>query len=123
MQNFIKQLVPKKMSEYRLKTNDFIEMYNDGEVEIVDIRMDFEVKVWQLNFGLQIPANELPDNLNKLPQDKIIVCACPKSDRSIMASAYLNSIGIEAKYLADGMLDVMEKLKGGMAKSIDLDNR
>ena len=44
MENFIKQLVPKKMSEYRLKTNDFIEMYNDGEVEIVDIRMDLDRK-------------------------------------------------------------------------------
>ena len=121
MENFIKELTPKKMSDYRLKSNDFIDMYNDKEIEIVDIRMDFEVKVWQLNFGLQIPANELPDNLDKLPKDKIIVCACPKSDRSIMASAYLNSIGIPSKYLADGLMDLMEKLKGGMAKSIDLD--
>ncbi len=120
MENFIKELTPKKMSEYRLSTTNFIDMYNDGEVEIVDIRMDFETKVWQLNFGLQIPANELPDNLDKLPKDKIIVCACPKSDRSIMASSYLNSIGIESKYLADGVLDLMEKLKGGMAKVIDI---
>jgi len=120
MENFIKELTPKKMSDYRLKSNDFIDMYNDDEVEIVDIRMDFETKVWQLNFGLQIPANELPNNINKLPKDKIIVCACPKSDRSIMASTYLNSIGIESKYLADGMLDLMEKLKGGMAKVIDI---
>jgi len=120
MENFIQELTPKKMSDYRLKSNDFIDMYNDAEAEIIDIRMDFETKVWQLNFGLKIPANELPDNLDKLPKDKIIVCACPKSDRSIMTSAYLNSIGIESKYLADGMLDLMEKLKGGMAKVIDI---
>jgi rhodanese-related sulfurtransferase len=123
MENFIKQLVPKKMNDYRLKTNDFIDLYNDGEVEIVDIRMDFEVKVWQLNFGLQVPANELPDNLDKLPKDKIIVCACPKCDRSIMACSYLNSIGIKSCYLADGLMDLMQTLKGGMAKSIDLDSK
>jgi rhodanese-related sulfurtransferase len=121
MKIFIKQLVPKKMNDYRLKSNDFIELYNEKKIEIVDIRMDFEVKIWQLNFGLQIPANELPNNLDKLPKDKIIVCACPKSDRSIMVCAYLNSIGIKSKYLADGLMDLMEKLKGGMAKSIDLD--
>lgn len=120
MENFIKELTPKKMSEYRLSSSDFIDMYNDGEVELLDIRMLFETKVWQLNFGLKIPANEIPDNLDKLPKDKIIVCACPKSDRSIMVSSYLNSQGIQSKYLSDGMLDLMDKLKGGMAKLIEV---
>lgn len=121
MESFIRELTPKKMSDFRLSSSDFIDMYNDGEVELVDIRMPFETKVWQFNFGLQIPANEMPDNLDNLPKDKIIVCACPKSDRSIMVSAYLNSLGIQSKYLSDGMLDLMDKLKGGMAKLIEID--
>ena len=122
MENFIKQLVPKKMSGYRLKTEDFIALHNEGKCELVDIRMDFELKAWQMNFGLKIPANELPDNLDKLPKDKIIVCGCPKSDRSIMTCAYLNSIGIQSCYLGDGLLDLMDRLKGGKVKDLDILN-
>jgi rhodanese-related sulfurtransferase len=120
VENFIKELTPKSMTKYRLSASEFIDMHNDGEAVLVDIRMPFETAVWQLNFGLKIPANELPDNLDKLPKDKVIVLACPRADRSAMVNAYLNSLGFEAKYLSDGMLDLMDKLKGGMAKLIDV---
>ncbi len=122
MENFIKQLVPSKMNGYRLKTEEFITMYNEKKVELLDIRMGFEVKAWQMNFGLQIPANDVPDNLDKLPKDKIIVCGCPKSDRSIMTSAYLNSIGIESCYLGEGLFGLMDRLKGGKVKDLDILN-
>ncbi len=122
MENFIKQLVPKKMNEYRLNLEDFITMHNEGKLELVDIRADFERKAWQMNFGLQIPADKLPDSLDKLPKDKIIVCGCPKSDRSIMTCAYLNSIGIKSSYLGDGLLGLMDRLKGGKMKDLNILN-
>jgi len=122
MEEFIREVVPKKMSELKLKTEDFIKLYNEEKIELVDVRMAFETKAWQINFGLQIPLNELPDKLDKLPKDKIIVCGCPKSDRSIIASTYLNSIGIKSYYLTDGLLGLMEKLKGGSVKELNILN-
>jgi len=120
MENVIKEVIPKNMSNMMLDAEEFIKMYNEDKVELVDVRVAMELKAWQLNFGLKIPANELPQRLDELPKDKIIVCACPKSDRSIIARTYLASIGIESKYLRGGLLDLMDRLKGGKVKDINL---
>ncbi|OPX26228.1 MAG: hypothetical protein B1H07_04895 [Campylobacteraceae bacterium 4484_166] len=116
MKNFIKQLKPNKMPELMLRTDEFIEAYKTDKVVFVDIRAKFETDLWAMNFGLKIPLDSLPENLDKLPKDKLIVCGCPKADRSIIAVAYLSSIGIRSAYLKDGMLDLTRYLIGGKAK-------
>jgi len=55
-----------------------------------------------------------------LPKEKLIVVACPKSDRSNMARMWLATQGFEVKYLSGGLLGLMDALKGGKAKSIKL---
>ncbi len=117
---FIKNVTPKDMKNLRIEIEEFIKLYNEGKCELVDIRMPMETKVWQLNFGLKIPAPELPDRANELPKDKIIVVACPHSDRSNMARVWLSENGFEARYLVGGLLGLMERLKGGKAKDIEL---
>ncbi len=135
-----------------------------------------ETKVWQVNFGLKIPVNELPKRLDELPKDELIAVACPHSDRSNMARVYLveqgfnpkfaladtssalvigsrgtevkprrtlrvrlcfpptpllpstnasdvpsnAKFGFNVKYLGGGFLGLMERLKGGMTKDINL---
>jgi len=108
------------MPNSRMNAEAFVKAYNAGEVEIVDIRLPMETAVWQLNFGLKIPANELPERLNELPKDKTLVVACPFSERSNMARSYLLSKGYDAKYLQGGLIGLMDHLKGGMAKEINL---
>ncbi len=120
MENIMRNVTPKGMNEAMLDIENFITMYNENKVELVDIRVPMELKAWQLNFGLHISADELPDRLDELPKDKIIVCACPKSDRSIMARTYLTSIGIKSMYLRGGLLELMGRLKGGKTKDINL---
>lgn len=120
MKEFIKEVVPSNMSNMRIEIDEFIELYNEGKCELVDIRMPMETKVWQMNFGLKIPAPELPENLDKLPKDKLIVVACPKADRANMARTWLASEGFEVKYLMGGLLALMDSLKGGKAKSIKI---
>ncbi len=120
MQEFIKNIIPSEMKNMRIDIDEFIELYNEGKCELVDIRIPMETKVWQVNFGLKIPANELADRLDELPKDKLIVVACPKSDRSNMARTWLASQGFEVKYLVGGLLGLMETLKGGMAKKIKI---
>ena len=120
MENIIRNTTPKDMSDAMLNIEDFITLYNENKIELLDIRVPAETKVWQFNFGLQIPANELPERLEELPKDKIIVCACPKSDRSIIARTYLTSVGINSKYLRGGMIELMDRLKGGKVKDINI---
>ena len=120
MQEFIKNVIPSEMNNMRIDVDEFIELYNEGKCELVDVRVPMETQVWQVNFGLQIPANELPERLDELPKEKLIVVACPKSDRSNMARMRLATQGFEGKYLSGGLLGLMDALKGGKAKSIKL---
>ena len=113
-------IVPSEMKNMRIEIEEFIELYNRGEAELVDVRVPFETVVWQLNFGLKIPAPELPERQSELPKDKLIVVACPHSDRSNMARTYLASKGFNVKYLAGGLIGLMERLKGGKAKDLKI---
>lgn len=120
MRPFIEDVVPSNMSNMRIELDEFIEAYNEGKCELIDIRMPMETKVWQVNFGLKIPAPELPQRLDELPKDKLLVVACPKSDRANMARMWLATQGFEVKYLMGGLLGLMERLKGGKAKTIKI---
>lgn len=115
-----RKTVPAAMGEARIGLDDFITAYNEGRCELLDIRVPEETAVWQFSFGLRIPANELPDRLDELPRDTLLVVACPMSDRSNMARSYLAAKGFEAKYLAGGLLGLADRLKGGAAKTLKL---
>ena len=120
MEEMIRKVVPAEINSMNIEIEDFIALYNDGKCELIDVRVPFETAVWKMNFGMFIPANELPDNLDKLPKDKLLVVACPKTTRSLMARMYLASKGYEVKWLAGGLTRLTEYLKGGKAKSITI---
>ena len=120
MSEFIKNVIPSEMKNMRIVIDEFIELYNERKCELVDVRVPMETKVWQVNFGLKIPAPELPERLNELPKDKLIVVACPKADRSNMARTWLATQGFEVKYLSGGLLGLMDHLKGGKAKALKI---
>ena len=120
MEDLIKGLTLKNINETMIDIEEFIELYNNNKVELLDVRVPIESKIWQMNFGLQIPLNELPDRLEELPKDKTIVCVCPKTDRSIVARTYLASKGIESVYLRGGLVSMLDRLKGGKSKDINL---
>lgn len=117
---FIREIYPENMGKIKLNVEKFLELYNEGKCELLDVREPYEVKVWQVNFGLKIPARELPENLDKLPKDKIIVTACPGKERSNSSAMYLRSKGFDARYLEDGLLGLMTYLKSKKAKEIKL---
>jgi len=120
LDQFAKTIVPQKMPQARMSADAFIEAWNAGKAELVDIRIPSEVAVWQLNFGLKIPADELPERLDELARDKTLVVACPMTDRSNMARAYLVTQGFDARYLQGGLLGLMDRLKGSKAGDIRL---
>ncbi|MDA3903425.1 MAG: rhodanese-like domain-containing protein [Desulfuromusa sp.] len=101
--------------EMKMSSKKLIDMVEDGKAVLVDIRFKEEHQTWGPTFALQIPLNELPDRLNELPKDKIIVTACPHKDRAIIAMSYLRSRGIKARYLTDGLIGLAENLRGDNA--------
>jgi len=120
LDNLVRKSVPASMSEARIGADDFISQFNAGSAELVDIRLPMETAVWRFGFGLCIPADELPERLNELPQDKLLVIACPQSDRSNMVRSYLAARGFRAQYLMGGLLGLADRLKGGASKDLQL---
>ena len=120
MTNYVRNITPKAMKNTRISADEFINAYNASTAELLDVRMPTETAVWQLNFGLKIPAPELPERLEELPQDKLLVVACPHAVRSNMAYTYLASQGFQVKFLEGGLLGLVNRLTGGGAQDIHL---
>jgi len=101
--------------EMKVGSKKLIDLLEDGKAVLVDIRFKEEQQAWGPSFALKIPLYELPARLNELPQDKIIVTACPHKDRAIIAMTYLRSRGIPARHLTDGLIGLFENLRGDNA--------
>ena len=116
----IKYAKPQMQKEIRITMEEFIKLFNDGKAVLVDMRMPFEKKVWNLPFALDVNPDNVDEKLSELPKDKVIVCACPTNNRSPFMATYLKEKGYDAKYLVEGLLKLMDKLKGGKAKDINI---
>lgn len=88
----------------------------EGKAQVIDIRFREEVKVWSLGFAKNIPLNELPNRLNELDKEKLIITACPHNDRANIARMYLMLKGYNVRYLSDGFLTTVDYLRGDNAK-------
>lgn len=115
LETYIKNFDYDARIEMKTSSKKLIDLLEDGQAVLVDIRYKEEQQAWGPNFGLKIPLNELPDRLDELPKDKIIVTACPHKDRAIIAMTYLRSKGIPARYLTDGLIGLAENLRGDSA--------
>lgn len=108
------------MSDVRISADAFIEQWQDGTCELLDIRVAAETRVWMMGFGLAIPADEIAGRLDELPRDKLLVVACPNSDRSGIVRSNLAAKGFNAKYLIGGLLGLADKLKGKTSETFPL---
>jgi len=102
--------------DMKIKRDELLELYAEDKVQIIDIRFKEEYKAWNIGFIPNIPLNELPDRLNELDKSKTIVCVCPHYDRAEIARLYLKVQGYNSRYLTDGLLGVVELLRGDKAR-------
>ncbi len=102
--------------DMKINRIELFELYAEGKLQIIDIRFNEEYEAWSLGFGDHIPLNELPDRLNEIDKSKTIVTMCPHYDRAEIARLYLKLQGFDAKYLTDGMLGLVEGLRGDKAR-------
>ncbi len=117
--DFVRNLSISELGKTKIEPEEFIKLFKEKKAILLDIREDFEKEVVKFPFAIEIPINKLPDNLEKLPKDKIIVCACPNAYRSVFATNYLNYKGFNAKNLTGGLSKLFsEHLNGNKAKAI-----
>lgn len=118
LEDIVRQVTPSGMDNLMIKNDEFPKLFKTGDVVLLDIRMDFETAVWNFPIALNIPANQVPDRLEELPKDKLIIVGCPTVNRSITVSAYLKTLGFNSKFLGGGLSELAAVLKGKMAKEL-----
>lgn len=99
----------------KISSMEMLNMIEEGNAVLIDVRFKEEVQSWSIPFAKNIPINELPGRLSELPKDKLIITACPHNDRANIARLYLTMKGYKARYVNDGLLNVVNYLKGGNA--------
>jgi len=118
LEDIVRQITPSSMDNLMIKNDEFSKLYKENKVILLDIRMDFETAVWNFPIALNIPANEIPNRLNELPKDRLIIVGCPTVNRSVTVSAYLKTQGFNSKFLGGGLSELAAVLKGKMAKDL-----
>ncbi|MFA5182319.1 MAG: hypothetical protein WC405_13445 [Syntrophales bacterium] len=74
--NYLKSFDYRERSNMKIGIPEMLNLYKQGQVQIIDIRFPEEYQVYRFGFIKNIPLSELPDRLNELDKSKIIVNVC-----------------------------------------------
>jgi len=113
---YLKGFDYQERQDMKIQMPELFELYVKGEAQVIDIRFNEEYDAWHVGFGDHIPLNELPERLDEIDKNKTIVTMCPHYDRSEIARLFLKLKGYNARYLNDGMLKVVDYLRGDKAR-------
>src|ERR1700679_201440 len=76
----------------------------DGDAILIDVRQENEWDAGHAPMATLIPLAELPDRLDELPRDRLIICACRSGGRSLRAASFLQEQGFDTVNLTGGMM-------------------
>ena len=76
----------------------------DGDAVLIDVRQESEWDAGHAPMATLIPLADVPDRLDNLPKDRLIVCACRSGARSLRAATYLQEHGFDVVNLSGGMM-------------------
>jgi rhodanese-related sulfurtransferase len=84
--------------------NETLELQTQGAL-LLDVREDDEWAAGRSALATHISLGEVPDHVEDLPRDRVIVCICRSGARSGRASKFLLEQGFEAVNMEGGMLN------------------
>lgn len=115
-EEYLKGFDYQSRKDMKIQTKDMLVLVSNGQAQLIDIRFKEEYEAWSVAKSTNIPLNELPNRLDELDKNKLIITACPHNDRSNMARLFLTLNGFNARYLTDGLLSTMDFLRGDNAR-------
>jgi len=116
LEKFVSNFSYETRKEMKASAAETAKLLSEGKAVLVDIRFPEEYKAWNVQPSVNIPLNELPQRWQEIDTSKVVITACPHKDRAIIAMVYLRSKGIPARYLSDGLLGLVDHLRGDKAK-------
>ncbi len=88
---------------------DFKELVINGG-QIIDVRTRQEYASGNVIGSVNIPLNELPENLSKIKKDKPVITCCASGMRSASAKSILINAGFSEVHNAGGWMSLNGKL-------------
>ena len=77
----------------QLSPADLAERLRTGDVAVVDVRAESEFAAGRLPGAMNIPVGQLPNRLDALPRDRLVVLQCQSGGRSSIAASVLVARG------------------------------
>ena len=114
--DYLRQFDYDERKAMKIQLPEMLDLYARDKAQVIDIRFDEEYAAWHVGIGQHIPLDALPDRLDELDPEKTIVTMCPHYDRAEIARFYLTMQGFHSRYLADGMLGIVNHLRGDIAR-------
>ena len=81
------------------------ELWEQGSVDIVDVREQHEWDLGHIDGVKFIPMGELPWRWREFDPQRKLICVCRSGNRSNYAAAMLREVGIDAANMSGGMLE------------------
>jgi rhodanese-related sulfurtransferase len=72
------------------------------DIDIIDVREDWEVAIGKVTPSIHIPMNSIPDRIHEISMDKPVVILCHSGNRSFQVSQWLTMQGYENVMNLDG---------------------
>lgn len=73
-------------------------------ITLIDVREAWEVRRSQLKGAIHIPMNDIPDSLDRIPKEGMVVFVCHHGGRSMQVAQWLAFQGFQNLYnLAGGI--------------------
>lgn len=110
--------VPAHMGQVRISVDAVIAQWHPGTCKLPTIRVAAKTRVWNMGFGLAIPANGIAGRLDDVPRDRRLVVAWPSTDRSGIVRRDLTARGADARSLNGGPLGLADALKGTASETL-----
>lgn len=87
-----------------MTTDEVLELLEDPNISIIDVREDFEVNLGTIPGAKHIPLGELPTRFQELDKDKKQILICRSGNRSEVATHFLSEQGYDAYNMIGGMI-------------------
>ena len=86
---------------------------NHANIELIDIREEFEIEICKIKDSTHIPMNQIPNHLKSLDINKNLIIICKSGVRSYHVCQFLHQEGFKNIY----------NLKGGIINwALEIDN-
>ena len=90
-------------TETQLPPERVAEMRDAGEIELIDVRMDYEWEAGRLAGARHVEVNELTATAGSIQKDRAVVFYCRGGNRSGMAAQAFREAGWDAYNMAGGI--------------------